>query len=375
MGPKLSSKPGEQCCGQGILIWILITKSDLSMARTTVLLLLAIGCFGFKDGKTDDNLANLEELPVQLGEGRRGRRAQKVDQIQTTGWFSMENGAQPADGNNEELGEEHATTETNAVMKEDNTHGLSRKAVFVKGFEMGKAECGQQSTMNTAEKPEEEETAQEFNYSPSSATQDPVINNQIPLNKKLDYNCVTKNQIKGVNECGTNSLGQPAGHCACTSCYKTHALLPVYHKLFTGICVPYTVQGTMKCTTPNQNKQRYTIDKLPTLFCSRAFRTKVEFYYTELKNAIVRNTWERLLNAKEPKGAGHDGKQMVGVAFCNVFKQALCKSGKCKTQKTLSCHKVCKLKQFHKLLVYQHTCVPCNDKYGHQACATAAMMA
>jgi len=218
----------------------------------------------------------------------------------------------------------------------------------------------------------------DFNYSADKATKIPKSSG--PVTAK-DYGCATKFVIPGTNQCGYRMEGNRkimADHCACTSCKKNHALVPMYHKAGTGLCAHYKPSGAMKCISPYKDSS-YNQEGSSVSMCTRTVQFQVEYYYRGVKESPRSTAAGSIKRHFSPldkfKGAGHDGNQHVAVSYCDVVKQTLCDRSYCRVKKWATCSKVCKMTKFSPLTGNPAACVSCTGKFGSSACNKAIMMA
>jgi len=178
-----------------------------------------------------------------------------------------------------------------------------------------------------------------------------------------------------INTLANGVLEAPDLSKQCTSCYesKSFALAQIGTKR--GFCRTFGPSPDTICISLDDNTLVPTgnmanMSKL----CTKTVRAQVTIAVSQLPSGPLATAF-----------ASVNGYSGNAVAECNVRKETICQNGSCDSEKTVTCHRVCKLAE-------QSTAVPnpwgpprildatqcdsaiCEGEYAKLACADAAMM-
>lgn len=150
----------------------------------------------------------------------------------------------------------------------------------------------------------------------------------------------------------------------CTSCSPPGFLVLYQLQAKTGMCVVPSYEPVQICSQMGGNYDLADVTA-PNFICTKVSTLKTLFKVYRIQNATIASHFKSV--------AGHHNG---AVALCNVWKQTVCRSGKCAVKKEVTCQTVCKHKHDAKVIDVE-ACddTKCNGEFGGIACTPVAVMA
>ena len=158
----------------------------------------------------------------------------------------------------------------------------------------------------------------------------------------------------------------------CTGCKDGYGLLIMNQQRMCGRCLNFETQvstydgGKVHCTVLDADYWNSPVGPAMDTLCTKLVHTNSLLH---LSHASIAPAVKTFFNSAIGLGGG-------GVAYCNAWKQTVCKSGTCTTLKEVTCSKVCKLVGWNYVADPPSPCYTalCQGESGAYACSHVAMM-